>query len=115
MAPQAAIAADTPQMETAVDSMTASSSSTRNFFASQNEAYHTATTTPIACRMPSAPACSTSPKRMVAPMITRPVLMNSSDRAAARMEAVTAPRWLTSRPSASAKITYSMPHAADAV
>ena len=36
MAPHAAIAADTPQIDTAVDSMTASSSSTRKRVASQN-------------------------------------------------------------------------------
>ncbi len=42
MAPQAAIAADTPQIETAVESMTESSSSSFSFRASQKRKYQTA-------------------------------------------------------------------------
>src|SRR5262245_3300120 len=115
MAPHAAIAAETPQIDTAVDSITASSSSTRKRDASQNETYQTTMTTPSACTRPRTPACTTSENRIVAPMSTRPVLMKSSEEAAARTKVRVPPRWLTSNPRASAKMTYSMPHAIDAV
>ena len=54
------MAAETPQIDTAVESMAANSSSTRSFRQSQKHAYQTTNTTSTACRMPSAPACSTS-------------------------------------------------------
>src|SRR5688572_9030035 len=109
------MAAETPQMDTAVDSITASSSSTRSRLASQNDTYQTTMTTPIACRRPRMPAWTTSEKRIVAPMSTRPVLMKSSDEATARTTLDVPPRWLTSSPSASAKMTYSRPNPIDVV
>ena len=75
MAPQVAMAADTPQIDTALASIVASSSSTRIRLASQNEKAHTLITTTSACRMPSMPAPTISSKRIVAPSTTRPVLM----------------------------------------
>ena len=56
MAPQAAMAAETPQMDTAVASIAANSSSTFSFRASQKQEYQTTETTSSACRMPRAPA-----------------------------------------------------------
>ena len=78
IAPQAAIAADTPQIDTAVESIAANSSSTLSFLASQKHEYQTTNTTSTACVMPSAPACSTSEKISEAPRMTRPVLTKNS-------------------------------------
>jgi len=75
MAPQVAMAAETPQMDTAEERMTANSLSTLSLPASQKQEYQTANTTPRAWRMPSRPACRISGSRMPAPMSTSPVLM----------------------------------------
>ena len=45
MAPHVAIAADTPHIDTALESITAISLSSLNFFAIQKEKYHTEITT----------------------------------------------------------------------
>jgi hypothetical protein len=109
MAPHAAMAAETPQIETAVDSMAANSSSTRSLRASQKHEYQTTNTTRTACMMPSAPACSTSMNRRPAPSTTRPVLMKNSV-CAAGLSHSGVPTVLEIRsPSERAKITYSMP------
>ena len=86
IAPQAAIAAETPQIDTAVESMTENSSSTFSFRASQKQKYQTAETTSSACAIPRAPACTISRKRMLEPRMTRPVLMKYSVRTASRSQ-----------------------------
>jgi len=75
MAPQVAIAAETPQIATEDESIAAKSSSTLSFLAIQKQMYQTTTTTKTACRIPSTPAWITSMKSNPAPRITRPVLM----------------------------------------
>src|SRR5690606_2090961 len=62
MAPHVAMAAETPQIETALEIMIPNSSSILNFLASQYVKYHTTTTTTSAWMRPSEPACMTSPK-----------------------------------------------------
>jgi hypothetical protein len=109
IAPQAAIAAETPQIDTAVDSITASSSSTFSRRASQKQKYQTTETTATACAMPSAPAWTISRKRTLAPRTTSPVLMKNSVRTASRSQAGTPTPFPTKSPMASAKITYSSP------
>ena len=75
IAPQVAIAADTPQMATDEDSIAAKSSSTLSFLASQKQKYHTTNTTMTACRMPRAPYCRTSSSSNDVPRMTSPVLI----------------------------------------
>ncbi len=62
MAPHVAIAADTPQIDTALASMVDISSSTFIFRATQNAKYHTPNTTTRDCSMPKNPALSISGK-----------------------------------------------------
>ncbi len=109
MAPQAAIAAETPQIDTAVESMAANSSSTRSFRDSQKQEYQTTNTTSTACTMPSAPACNTSWNRRLAPRMTSPVLMKNSVCTAGLSHDGVPMVLLIRSPSSSAKITYSMP------
>ena len=109
IAPQAAIAADTPQIDTAVESMAANSSSTRSLRASQKHEYQTTNTTSSACTMPSAPACSTSWNNRLAPRMTRPVLMKNSVCTAGLSHDGVPIVLLMRSPSSSAKMTYSMP------
>ncbi len=109
MAPQAAIAAETPQIETAVESMTESSSSTFSFRASQKQKYQTAETTSTACAMPRAPAWTISRNRMLAPRITSPVLMKYSVRTASRIHPGRPITLLMKSPMTRAKMTYSRP------
>ena len=70
-----AIAADTPQIDTALDSIVANSSSTRSFRANQKENVQTLTTTTSACAIPRSPARAMSSTRIPAPSTTSPVLM----------------------------------------
>src|SRR5690606_11597286 len=62
MAPDVAIAADTPQMETALEIIIVSSSSTPNLRQSQNAKYHTESTTISDWTKPSEPARRISEK-----------------------------------------------------
>ena len=109
IAPQAAIAAETPQIDTAVDSIAANSSSTRSFRHSQKQAYQTTNTTSTACTMPSAPACSTSWNSRPEPRMTSPVLMKNSVCTAGLSQRGVPTVLLISSPRKSAKMTYSMP------
>src|SRR5262245_3100553 len=106
MAPQAAIAADTPQIDTAVDSMSANSSSTLSLRHSQKHEYQTTNTTSSACTIPSTPACTTSLNKRPAPSTTSPVLMKNSVCTAGFSQSGVPIVLLMSRPSSSAKMTY---------
>ncbi len=75
MAPHAAIAAETPQIETAEASMTENSSSTRSRLDIRKQRYQTTRTTARAWTTPSRPARRISPKRTLVPRMTSPVLM----------------------------------------
>ena len=74
IAPAVAIAADTPQIETALESIVAYSSSTLSLRETQNVKYHTVTTTITACKRPNVPAVIISLNRIVAPSRTSPIL-----------------------------------------
>ena len=78
MAPAVAMAADTPQIETALASMVENSSSTFILRESQNEKYQTTVTTITACINPNDPAVSISLNSIVAPSSTSPILTYSS-------------------------------------
>ena len=69
------MAAETPQMETALERMAAKLSSIPILRQSQKLKYQTTITTRMDWSMPRAPAARMSLKRMVAPMRMRPVLM----------------------------------------
>ena len=75
MAPHVAIAADTPQIDTADDSIVASSSSTFSRLASQKQNVQTLMTTASACPMPRRPAWTSSENSTLAPRMTSPILM----------------------------------------
>ena len=75
MAPQAAMAADTPQIDTAVAIMAENSSSTRSLRATQKHRYQMTAMTAAACTIPYMPASSTRPNRTLEPRITSPALM----------------------------------------
>ena len=75
MTPQVAMAADTPQMDTAEESIVLISGSTFIFFPTQNAKYHTENTTIRDCASPNAPDSSTSLKRIVEPRQMMPILM----------------------------------------
>ena len=74
MAPADAMAAETPQMETALEIMMDNSSSMPIFLQSQNAKYHTATTTSNAWMKPRDPAFNMSPKMILLPNNTKPIL-----------------------------------------
>src|SRR5688572_22011381 len=78
MAPEVAMAADTPQIDTALEIIIRNSSSSPSRLVSQKVKYHTANTTTTDCRMPSPPALITSWNSTLQPSSTRPILMNSS-------------------------------------
>ena len=75
MTPQVAIAADTPQIETALESIVPISGSTFIFFPTQKQKYHTVNTTMRDWASPKAPDFIISPKRMVEPRQMMPTLM----------------------------------------
>ena len=75
IAPQVAMAADTPQIDTALDSITPISSSTFILRASQKVKYHTLNTTTMPCRIPKNPASKISPNSTDVPSSTSPILM----------------------------------------
>src|SRR5690554_3976524 len=79
MAPLVAIAADTPQMETALESsIDISLSILKALVAIQKLKYQTERTTITACIIPSAPALMISLKRIELPSITSPALIKYS-------------------------------------
>ena len=74
MAPADAMAAETPQMETALEIIMDNSSSIPIFLQSQKAKYHTATTTSNAWMKPRDPAFKMSPKMILLPNKTNPIL-----------------------------------------
>src|SRR6478736_10087900 len=84
IAPAVAIAADTPQIETALEIISDSSSSIFNFLQSQKAKYHTESTTANAWINPNDPALRMSAKMIDVPRITSPILTNSSVESAER-------------------------------
>src|SRR5688500_9084764 len=78
MAPDVAIAADTPHIETALDSIIDISSSTFNFLHNHQAKYQTDRTTNNACISPSVPAFKISPKITLVPKSTSPIFTNNS-------------------------------------
>ena len=75
IAPLAAMAAETPQIETAVESSIPISLSTPIFLDSQKEKYQTAKITITAWIIPYEPAFMISPNRIEVPNRTRPAFM----------------------------------------
>ena len=73
IAPADAMAAETPQMETALEIMMDNSSSIPIFLHSQKAKYQTATTTSNAWMKPRDPALRISPKMMLVPNKTNPI------------------------------------------
>ena len=80
--PQATIAAETPQIETAEASITPNSSSSFSKRESFMEKNQTTITTITACKIPGRLACTISLNKMLEPKITRPVFIKNSERAA---------------------------------
>src|SRR5688572_24047968 len=78
MAPDVAIAADTPQIETALEIIIRSSSSTFNFLQTQKAKYQTDSTTIKACNSPNDPAFKISEKITPVPSSTKPIFTNNS-------------------------------------
>src|ERR671913_74395 len=76
MAPEVAIAAETPHIDTALDIIMVSSLSTFNFLQSQNAKYHTEITTIRDCNRPYDPAFKISENIMLVPNRTRPIFTN---------------------------------------
>src|SRR5690606_22549900 len=74
IAPEVAIAADTPQIDTALDNINDISLSIFNFLHTQNAKYHTDNTTTNACIKPRDPAFRISPKITAVPSNTKPIL-----------------------------------------
>ncbi|MNL32975.1 hypothetical protein D3C87_1548610 [compost metagenome] len=78
MAPEVAIAAETPQIDTALEIIIVNSLSTFNFLHNQKAKYHTDNTTTNDCNKPFEPASNISEKITVVPNSTSPILTNSS-------------------------------------
>ena len=78
IAPAVAIAAETPQMDTALEIIMVSSSSILSFLQIQNAKYQTLTTTTSACSRPSPPALRMSEKITPVPNSTSPIFTNNS-------------------------------------
>ena len=78
IAPAVAIAADTPQIETALDIIIDSSSSIFNFLHNQKAKYQTLSTTTNACIKPNEPARRISEKIIPVPKRTKPIFTYNS-------------------------------------
>src|SRR6476620_3929715 len=78
IAPAVAMAADTPQIDTALEIISDISLSIFMRRQSQNAKYHTDRTTTTACIKPNDPALTISPNITAVPRITRPIFTNSS-------------------------------------
>src|SRR6186997_3272276 len=78
IAPAVAMAADTPQIETALEIIMVKSSSTFNFLQSQYAKYHTLITTINAWINPKEPAFRISEKIILVPKRTNPIFTNNS-------------------------------------
>ena len=79
IAPAVATAADTPQMETALESINDISLSIFILRHNQKQKFHTVKTTTQDCINPNAPAFNKSSKSTVVPSNTKPIFTNSSE------------------------------------
>src|SRR5690606_12267126 len=109
MAPDVAIAADTPQMETALEIIIVSSSSTPNLRQSQNAKYHTESTTISDWTKPSEPARRISEKMTLVPNSTNPTFTSISALSDCLNHSGSRNRLPTANPINSPKITASNP------
>src|SRR5690606_16276677 len=109
MAPEVAMAADTPQMDTALDIIIVSSSSTLNLRHSQNAKYHTDKTTMSDCTKPSDPAERISEKMTRVPSSTSPIFTSSSAFNDSLNHCGSLIRLPTSNPISKLKMTVSSP------
>src|SRR5690606_3104797 len=78
IAPEVAIAAETPQIDTALEIIMVNSSSTFSLRHSQKAKYHTDNTTMSDCTNPRDPAFSISEKMTRVPKSTKPIFTNNS-------------------------------------
>src|SRR5690606_37610167 len=78
IAPDVAIAEETPQMDTALEIIKPISSSTFSFLHNQKAKYQTENTTTSDCTSPRVPALSISPNMIDVPSRINPILTNSS-------------------------------------
>src|SRR5690606_7061988 len=109
MAPDVAIAADTPQIDTALEIIIVSSSSTLNFRHSQNANYHTDNTTMSDWTSPSEPALRISEKITRVPNSTSPILTSNSAFSESLNQRGSLNKLPTSNPINKLKITVSSP------
>src|SRR5690606_7869590 len=109
MAPDVAMAADTPQIDTALEIIIVSSSSTLNLRHSQNAKYHTDKTTMSDWTNPSDPAVRISEKITRVPNSTNPILTSSSAFNESRNHCGSLKKLPTSRPIMRLKMTVSNP------
>lgn len=107
MAPAVAIAADTPQIETALDIIIVNSSSTFNFLQIQYAKYHTDNTTTNAWINPNDPALRISEKITLVPNKTNPIFTNSSVESEARNHPGSLKKLPAIKPMARLKMTAS--------
>src|SRR5690606_23676313 len=109
IAPEVAIAADTPQIETALEIIIVSSSSTFNFRHSQNAKYHTDKTTMSDCTSPNDPALRISEKMTRVPNNTNPILTSNSAFNDSLNHLGSLNKFPTSKPITRLKMTVSSP------
>src|SRR5688572_5141683 len=107
MAPEVAIAAETPHIDTALDIIMVSSLSTFNFLQSQKAKYHTEITTIRDCNRPYDPAFKISEKIMLVPSRTRPTFTNNSVDKDLRNQSGNLNKLPINKPSVKLKITAS--------
>src|SRR5690606_15292110 len=109
IAPDVAMAAETPQMDTALDNIKPNSSSIINFLHSQKEKYHTDNTTTKDWMRPSEPALRISEKITFVPSNTKPIFTKSSADKASLSQTGSLTVLPTNRPTSRLKITASNP------
>src|SRR5690606_21468782 len=109
MAPDVAMAAETPQIETALEIIIVSSSSTLSLRHSQNAKYHTDKTTMSDCTSPSDPASRMSEKMTRVPSSTKPILTSNSAFSESRNHCGSLNKLPTSNPINRLKMTVSSP------
>src|SRR5688572_16730910 len=107
IAPEVAIAADTPQIDTALDIIMVSSSSTFNFLQTQYAKYQTDNTTTSAWISPSEPAFRISVNITPVPSSTNPIFTNNSVESVSRSHWGNRKRLPMINPSVRLKITAS--------
>src|SRR5690554_4714150 len=109
IAPEVAMAADTPQIDTALEIIIVSSSSTFSLRHSQNAKYQTESTTMSDCNSPSEPALRISEKITFVPSNTKPIFTSNSAFSDLRNQSGKRNRLPTSKPISRLKITASSP------